>query len=350
MQVVAAQPATDSKRAFTLVELLVVIAIIGILVALLLPAVQAAREAARRAQCQNSLKQIALACLNYESTRGTLPPGCVAIADDEQRNNVKTTWAIEILPFMEFAPLYDKFDFSGNKHYRSQVVNASGVSNLEASQTFIDAYLCPTDSLANQLILPQGEPGKFAPTTYKAVTGAIDLTRTEGNPVWWDRARPGDAERLKEFKVLRGPLPATGKFIPTKPIKLSQIADGTTATALIGEYHTLTLADVRKSVWGGSWRYHNKGELIRGSLYRTPDLEQCITLASQIDGSQGQFMCFRSFATLHAGGAMNFAFCDGSVNLISEDIDDDVYLLLGTIDGGIDNGPTRGGSTPPPQR
>ncbi len=90
--------------------------------------------------------------------------------------------------------------------------------------------------------------------------------------------------------------------------------------------------------------------MVRGSLYRVPDLEQCIELASQIDGAEGQFMCFRTFATLHAGGAMNFAFCDGSVSTIIEDIDDDIYLLLGTIAGGLDNGPLAGGSTPPPQR
>ena len=150
--------------------------------------------------------------------------------------------------------------------------------------------------------------------------------------------------------MLRGPLPATGDFIPTKPIKLSQITDGTTNTVLAGEYHTLTLADVRKSVWGGSWRYHSRGHMVRGSLYRTPDLEQCIELASQVDGSQGQFMCFRSFASLHAGGTMNFAFCDGSVDIISDDVSDDVYLLIGTIGGGLDNGAIDGGTPPPPPR
>ncbi len=232
MQVVTNSPRTTRKRAFTLVELLVVIAIIGILVALLLPGVQAAREAARRAQCQNNLKQAALACLNYESTNGTLPPGEVATADDEQRNNVKSGWAIEILPYMEQQAVYDQYDFTGNKSYRSTGTNASGVSNVQASQTFLPELLCPSDALGNTLITPQGEtPRQFAPTTYKAVSGALDLTRSGGTPTYWDRARPGDVKRVKEYKILRGPLPATGPMVPTKPIKLSQITDGTTNTA-----------------------------------------------------------------------------------------------------------------------
>src|SRR3972149_2902769 len=86
------------RAGFTLVELLVVIAIIGILVALLLPAIQAARAAAQRTQCQNNLKNIALACLNYESSKGELPPGGLHALGDQQSG---LGWAVLILPFVE---------------------------------------------------------------------------------------------------------------------------------------------------------------------------------------------------------------------------------------------------------
>src|SRR6188474_2683919 len=92
------------RRAFTLVELLVVIAIIGVLVALLLPAVQAAREAARRMSCSNNLKQLSLALHNYEDTHKTLPPAGI---DSNQMS-----WTVLLLPYMEQKPLYDQFNFN----------------------------------------------------------------------------------------------------------------------------------------------------------------------------------------------------------------------------------------------
>src|SRR5215207_2473001 len=92
-----------SRGGFTLVELLVVIAIIGVLVALLLPAIQAAREAARRAQCQNNLKQIGLACLNYESARRVLPYG--NMISNSTGGTFHSGWTIEILPYVENSAL-----------------------------------------------------------------------------------------------------------------------------------------------------------------------------------------------------------------------------------------------------
>jgi prepilin-type N-terminal cleavage/methylation domain-containing protein len=98
-----------SKRGFTLVELLVVIAIIGILVAMLLPAVQAAREAARRSQCTNNLKQLSLAMLTYHQAVGKFPPPGIS--------SNQVSWLVLILPYLEQKPLHDQFDFNQGNVY-----------------------------------------------------------------------------------------------------------------------------------------------------------------------------------------------------------------------------------------
>src|SRR5512136_760636 len=115
----------QSKRTgFTLVELLVVITIIGILIALLLPAVQAAREAARRMQCVNNLKQIGLACMNYESTHACLPPGT--------KGSLWGTWMVFVLPFVEQQALYNAWNALGDNSNGSLTagLSYSGVWNI----------------------------------------------------------------------------------------------------------------------------------------------------------------------------------------------------------------------------
>jgi prepilin-type N-terminal cleavage/methylation domain-containing protein len=131
-----------TPRAFTLVELLVVIAIIGVLVALLLPAVQAAREAARRIKCANNLKQIGLGLHNYESTYQSLPWG----------NAYKSgyvpgspSWAASILPFIEAQNHYERFNFS---------ITMDQPANAVAVTTSVPTYICPTDPLSRAPILP----------------------------------------------------------------------------------------------------------------------------------------------------------------------------------------------------
>ncbi|MEM9352109.1 MAG: DUF1559 domain-containing protein [Planctomycetota bacterium] len=336
----------DRSRGFTLVELLVVIAIIGVLVALLLPAVQSAREAARRIQCQNNLKQMALAALNYESTNGTLPPGCKAYGDDDTRDNVGTGWAIEILPYFEQAAIYDRFDFSGRQHYRT-------ANNREAALNNVASYVCPSDPFAEEWIVPQGE-GDMAWASYKAVAGTIDLTRSGGNPRYWDRRYNGT--QLEDFPLLRGALPATGPNYVLQPTKIAQITDGTSQTALMGEwqyestsglYDPVLAEGQRKSAWASPWRYHSKGHFIRGSVFRITDFDQCLNIGEQIYGAEAKFYCYRSFASFH-NGLINFALCDGSVTSLSEDIDEEVYLAYGTIGGGLDNGPINASAPGPP--
>jgi prepilin-type N-terminal cleavage/methylation domain-containing protein/prepilin-type processing-associated H-X9-DG protein len=134
------------KRGFTLVELLVVIAIIGVLVALLLPAIQAAREAARRAQCTNNLKQVGLALLNYESSKKSLPPG-----SGYTRPEPKGTWVVAIAPYFEESALFDRYDFT---RYSDESPNRE-----LAEATTLPLLICPTDPDSSRPILNNRRQG-----------------------------------------------------------------------------------------------------------------------------------------------------------------------------------------------
>ena len=155
-------------RAFTLVELLVVIAIIGILVALLLPAIQAAREAARRSQCLNNLKQIGIACLNYENSHKTLPPGSYyslfANAKPPGGN-----YLTEIMPYMELGTVVDGID---RTRFFSEAVNAPIIRNLIISQ-----LICPSDQDETRIataVEPSGRNPQQAQKTW--YTGSMGTT------------------------------------------------------------------------------------------------------------------------------------------------------------------------------
>ena len=165
--------------AFTLVELLVVIAIIGVLVALLLPAVQAAREAARRIQCTNQIKQLALSVLNHESAKGEFPPGGVAYGRYGLLNPDQipfqctsfdcngTNWAVEILPYLEQQALYDRYDHK-ETNFAVGDPNGNGKINQIVRDTTLPEMICPSDSYAN------GDwSGALAVGSYKAMAGVI---------------------------------------------------------------------------------------------------------------------------------------------------------------------------------
>lgn len=143
--------AKGSSRGFTIVELLIVIAIVGVLIALLLPATQAARESARRSQCANNMRQLALAVLNYESANKLLPPSGLAdiepdnILHPESKYDVdifshlggkQYSWLVLVLPFMEEQSLYDRFNL------RNRAINQPAAPQ----SAFVNATLCPSDT------------------------------------------------------------------------------------------------------------------------------------------------------------------------------------------------------------
>ncbi len=314
-------------RAFTLVELLVVIAIIGILIALLLPAVQAAREAARRSQCSNNLKQIGLALHNYHDTNKSFPPGGYNCANWPSSNcgNYSysgphlTTWTIAILPFMELSTLYDQYDQDlPNEHATNQVVN----------QSFVATYMCPSDLGQNKLYQPESGPRPYAygPGSYRAVSGLVDPTQS-----FWDEANTNPSNT-------RGLLHTVGHTNRSNwdISRFAYVKDGTSNTIAVAEWHTKTRF-TRRTFWSYAYTSYNQSSICPACgpfLVGLPDYDECAAKRNAVGGlPQGTNACKRAFASLHPGG-LNGLLVDGSVDFISATIDLNTLGAMATISGG----------------
>lgn len=327
---------TASRRSlgFTLVELLVVIAIIGILVALLLPAVQAAREAARRAQCSNNLKQMGIAVLNYENTRKTFPPGSTT-KSTAINSDYMSTWSIHLLPYLEEQALFDSWRQTQPLHH---------AQNQQIRERFVTAYLCPSDIRTNELGKPEsGDAGLnlfWAPGSYRANSGATPNGSPNGdyfwdNPLWATLAKASfpDESRGPMHNVA---LTTTGTERKIATEKIAKITDGTSKTRLIGEYHTLThhyendTAKSRRTLWSYGYTSYNQSSGIPHSITLLADYDRCVGPPVE----PIPHMCKRAWGSLHTGGIIQNVFCDGTVRGVSPDIDIDIWIASSTIEGG----------------
>ncbi|HZZ27661.1 MAG TPA: DUF1559 domain-containing protein [Pirellulales bacterium] len=235
------RPATNTHRnarpAFTLVELLVVIAIIGILIALLLPAVQAAREAARRTQCLNSIRQLGLACLNYESTKKHFPS---ALYDENGSDHVGPYGFIAIVtPYMEDKALHDLINFTFRWDISPNV--DQGVPT-----TVIPFVKCPSQDYNEPIIMFSGISGPAAGTLttgperahYYAVMGGKFADTCPGNPPWELTGCLPTAFGGPTYPpqpTWRGGIATNGVMYPASKVRISDVSDGTSKTLLIGE-------------------------------------------------------------------------------------------------------------------
>ena len=265
---------SNSLRGFTAVELLVVVAIVAILIALLLPAVQQSREAARRSQCKNNMKQIALSMHNYHDTFNTLPPGWIA-KDWKPDTGACYGWGTSILPYIDQAPLYNRTDFK-----RPPAVG-------ELTQMQLPVYRCPSDAF----------PG------INAVRGNFATSNYAGN--YGNKILPGSVDAAKD---------ATGLFYCNSSVRFHEIKDGLSNTVMASERTVSSAA----AIWVGVRSNQNGGDNV------SPCSER-----ARINSVIG------AFSSSHAGGA-HVLISDGSVRFVSEQLDPQAWEALGTRDGGDD--------------
>lgn len=306
------RPSASAKAAggFTLVELLVVIAIIGILMALLLPAVQAAREAARRVGCSNNLRQIGLAIHNYHDVHGTFPPGAVNFGTCCSTESY-TSWPISILPFLEQGSL--------NLKYEHGQTNESP-ENRDVRRTFIKTYACLSEPGTRVLEEPESGPAndfnlRYMPGSYRGVGG-----RSDGSG-WWDNYPQYQALPMHwrgVFHVVDGRLDEES---------MTSVEDGTSHTLLVGEYSTQTRLR-RRTFWAYSYGSYNKSDAVPESRTLIGDWDRC---ASQ-GGLGGIHACSRGWGSFHPT-VVQFLFCDGNVRPISQAVDMTIFVNAATIAG-----------------
>ncbi|TWT36480.1 Type II secretion system protein G precursor [Posidoniimonas corsicana] len=311
------------ESGFTLVELLVVIAIIGVLIALLLPAVQSAREAARRMQCVNHLKQISLASLNYESTFGRLPaarvgcdndPDCpLTGADPNQREGASVF--VELLPFVENQPLYDLFDLDNTDIWFPGAWNWNDPQLQRALATQVDGYVCPSDGdrqpfAEYQHNVPAGI--QCATGSYAAVSG--DVGPPAVGEEFYKAVRSDARGRVFNMKYNN-----TGVFFYAKQTKLREIIDGTSKTLFFGETIQGHLRE-HSNIWSNG----NRGtSSMRSTFYALNTLPEFVQLKVPTQESHA------GFNSMHPGGA-NFAMGDGSVSFVIDSIDRETYRRMST--------------------
>ena len=300
---------SQATRGFTLVELLVVIAIIGILIAMLLPAVQAAREAARRMSCANSLKQQGLALHMYNDAHGSFPDGGPFGPNTDQLD-ITFSFHAHILPYMEQEVAFKKFDLSAP---------IGTANNLAVALELSPLFCCPsyagdmTDSITKNYEGDRENDWKIC--TYSGICGA----RLSGVALNTHMVQTSNA-------TCRGYY-FNGIFYPGSKVQLRDISDGSSNTLAMGE----RAIDLR--VW------------TRGTFYTgTPTSPSTVCIASAKNvivpinnpdqSYNGVSHGFNSspFGSYHPGGA-HFLFADGSVTFQNENIDMDAYLALSTRNG-----------------
>jgi prepilin-type N-terminal cleavage/methylation domain-containing protein/prepilin-type processing-associated H-X9-DG protein len=335
-------------RGFTLVELLVVIAIIGVLVALLLPAVQAAREAARRAQCQSNLRNVALAMINYHDTKKSFPApiytyklgaGRFVSSVLSNESQLYKTWTTEILPQLEMQAIANRFQWkttTGNVQFLPQAANPTANPNVELVGTQISVFLCPSDGAYNSQPYQMG-------TATTAPWGRLNYGYN------FAQFYPS-ADRLNELSGVAASIPTTGaKFhamldfnvgvgvVEGYTREVTQMEDGSSNTLMLGEMRAGISPRDRRGVWAMGMCVSNFH--CRHAFNGTQGVNSCGgeeddflgvnnvrddvtegTMRAECMWGNGWASAQSVVRSTHPGGAYG-AMCDGSVRFLSNFID-----------------------------
>ena len=343
---------TRKRCGFTLIELLVVIAIIGVLVALLLPAVQAAREAARRSQCVNNLKQVGIALHNYHSTHDSFPMGGSEQMCDITVSPPFLTWNnwsahALLLGYLEQKPMYDAINFALAPLYNPQCPLSQ--SNTTVYNSRVATFLCPSDSIAgtycinsyhgcigNTTSATTSSSGVFA--TYLTAYAIRDIKDGTSNTVAFSEALTGDYGTRDASTVRHSVVNATdpgGASQLNAYTNLSAMTQGLNSCNQVWASGKNGVANNNYAVnRGDRWGWGTTGDTLFNTVV-TPNSKQypwssCRFACSGCNVDAAQFAKAQS---LHPGG-VNAMFADGSVKFIKDSVAQATWMALGTRDWG----------------